>query len=184
MLELIMLMQANGGQPWYESGRIILSAIVGLYAVVITFLTANTMRKSKTAEIWKGERDAAIAKAERLDAENKRLALENTDLMTRTDLKSIIETSNTLMQLATESLELTRMNQIDTHKFERENTETHFKLVETLDGVKETIKQMVVMMNETREETARHFKDDRDSGELNRKALETINESLKEARKT
>lgn len=126
----------------------------------------------------------------RLSETNLSLERQNAELKTKTDLQEVIKVSNTLMQLAAESLELTRMNQTDRQKFERENAETHARLVESLNTVVtvgaeryqkafEVIEQLAEDMREVRAEMARHFRDDRESGELLHDALRELAANVK-----
>jgi hypothetical protein len=52
-------------------------------------LTAFVLYRSKTGRIWKEERDAALAKSERLEKENQAYSVENAALKVRTDITDI-----------------------------------------------------------------------------------------------
>lgn len=60
-----------GQPPPYETWRIALTIASSVVALASMSVTAYVLFRTKTARYWKEEREAAVVRAERLEAENK-----------------------------------------------------------------------------------------------------------------
>lgn len=85
------------------SGAAMITIVAGIAGAVY-----GTKRKTELvaargeAEAWRGERDAAVAKADRIEAENRRLVEEVAHLREQTNLSSIVETLQAVAARASE----------------------------------------------------------------------------------
>ena len=80
-----------GQPPAYETWRIALTIGGSVVTLASLALTAYVLLRTKTAQYWKEERDAAVAKADRLEKENKLLQERVVVLEAQRDLTSVQE---------------------------------------------------------------------------------------------
>lgn len=66
-----------GQPPAYETWRIALTIGGSVVTLASLAVTAYVLLRTKTAQYWKDERDAALAKVERVTEENEQLKAEN-----------------------------------------------------------------------------------------------------------
>lgn len=128
---------ANNGQPWYETGRIVLSIFLGIAAILEAYFIFRLSRerakeaaaaaerekelgaKLAAAAIWEGETRAHKSKSERLETElhaaNELIRIQaerNGQLESQTNLRPLLEQAQ---------------------NFERENQEVHLQIVSTVN---------------------------------------------------